>query len=135
MLHRHAPEALARPIEARKLGPFSVGDAEGVELGGVGGLAAALDIEDSPSFRIDPEDLDDLAVVGRDPRSLFAVVLPHGHDAAHREIEEIVDINGQRLAEINLSHRPARAVLRFDYPRRREAGSPGCRPCGPRSQH
>ncbi len=95
-----APEALAGRMEFGQARTLGVADAEVGQGLGVGGVAAAVHVQLGHAVS-DGEDADDPAVVGRYPGGLFPVVPAGRHDFAHREIEEVVDVDRHGLVEID----------------------------------
>ena len=101
----HAPQLLARLIEAAQPPALALGDAQRRELIRVGWRAESIDIELGEAIAVDGEDGHHPPVVAGDPALLPAVVVPRGDDAADVEAEEVLHVERERAIEVH--HRGA----------------------------
>ena len=101
MVHCHPPQALARGVKRGQLLEFRCCDAQGIQRGLVGCCAAAVDIEHGVPGGVDGHNFDDPAVFPGEPLRFVAIVIAHWNNLTGGKAEVVVDVEGQRLAEID----------------------------------
>ena len=96
----HAPQCLAGCVECREARTLHGGDTEGSQCRRAISRGVAVRVEIGNAAR-DAEHLDHTAVDGGDPLAFLPVVVTRGHGGAHREPEEVLDVNGQGTVELD----------------------------------
>jgi hypothetical protein len=95
-----APEAPAGGVHPGELHPLLGCDAARRERRDPLGDSIPGQVEIRESRR-DVHDLHDDPVGRRDPHRLLPVVIPHRHRTSDREVEEVVDVEHDRLGELH----------------------------------
>ena len=98
---RHPPQALPNVIQRCQLLPFGLGHAQRAQGRGIVSGMVAVGVEIGQATG-EAENFDDPAIIGWNPDGLDPVVVSHRHDTAHREIQEVFDIDIHRFVEAYL---------------------------------